>query len=392
MITYKYYHNILLIVTIFLLSMCAKVDIEIELPYNRFNELKSAYLDSIASSGKLVVIDLDDTLSTISIKRYNFIKRIGVDRDTISMVPIKSCSIINDTTVAASSDKGILRFIHSNSGALIRNFQQGWGPSEFARPQKIISNGKNVAIYDEGRNFVNILDDNYNHLAYVHIRNLSNINTSWLYQQPAFGFVNDGLWIINDVDNYQPVVQNYVSSGEISESFPVPDWFTNAPAAFQRYGIWASDSYLALASIGIPYILILGKESREIIKLIAINSLYVVSNVERILNKSSNIGDYRSVYELHFVNDRIIINFMSGLYEYDLSKDDGNWIYVSKRQPTDEELKGGEIVNDMFIRTAEDSVYYQPTSHHFYGDSKMIVCPNARDYLDIFEYRGTTSQ
>lgn len=388
---FKYLLKIKLFLLFVFVTMCDDKNNVTIRPYSNYKQLKSTLLDSISNTGKLSIIDLDDEFNNVSIKKYNFIKRIGADMNHDSLIPIKSCSIIDDTTVSISSDKGIVRFIHSNTGALIKEFQQGWGPSEFVKPQKIINNEKFISIYDEERNFVNIIDKQYNHKLYIHIRNFSNTNTSWLYQQPAFGFVNDGLWIINDVDFDQPMIQHYLLSGELSESFPVPKLFDDAPAAFQKYGVWASETYLAIASIGIPYIMILEKQSRNIVKVIAINSFHVKDRVERILNKNSNIEDFRSIYELHFVGDRLVINFMSGLYEYELSVNN-SWTFISKKQPTAEELNRGEILNELLIRTAEDSVYYQPTSHHFYGDLWMIVCPNARDYVDIFEYRETASQ
>lgn len=357
-------------------------------PYDKYEVFKSEYFDSLKNENMLMRIDFEEIHNKKVTREYVFKKRIGFDIDSTSLIPIKSCSIINDSTVALASDSGIVRFINSNSGAVIQEFNTGMGPLEYQKPQKIYSNSDYITIYDEHRNFIHILNNNRNHYAYLPLRNYSNLSTAWITHQPAYGIDSKGVWITNDINYKSTHVEHYDYSGTLIENFSINEWFPNAPAIFQRFGVWSSEKYLAVASVGVPYIVIYDKASRKIVKAFVIYRNIIDESIARALDVSRNFVDIRHVQEIHFIQDIVFINVMSTLYSYDLFLDNNEWIGLSVLQPTDEVLIQGEIVNQQFITTGGDSTNYYTSSNHFYGENLLLRCPVARDFVDIYEYKG----
>lgn len=369
---------------------CSSDPVNINRPFSDL--IPSKYLDSLTATNKSIVISMSDSINHVIPRKrdfYSIVKRVGIDSiaPPMGILPYKACAVINDSLAAISTTRGYVRFINIKTGSIVKDFRPGMGPAEFQNPQKILNTKTHFAVYDMDRNFVEVFDETLKHVVYINLRNISNSSWNLAPIQPAFGLVSDGVYTIDDlsVDGINVVKHNF--SGHVVEKFPVGTWMPDSPDALNRYGVWVNEKYLAIGSVAVPYVIVLDRQSKEILKFIAIDSIHTRNQLKYVLDPTRNITLTRAVYDVFFKDDNIVVNLYGMNVQFSLVGDSNSTILIY-RNPDKTESAPFEVLNEHWITTASDTTFRIAAANHFYAPGKLMNCPAERDFIEFFELDG----
>jgi len=367
-----------------ILSCSEKVSME--RPYADL--LPSSYLDSIFQyeADKIVILNTNDDTRKYE---YSFVKRVNVNTNSLDILPIRSCAFALDSLVIVTSDRGFVRVINSVEERITHDFLAGRGPDEFGKPQKILHDENHIYIYDESRQYIKVFDQHFNHIAFVTATNMANANTMLPYLQPAYGVGGGYIYQINDRQHWPPVIYKQTHTGEIADHFALRDWFPDSKTAFRAYGVWASDEYVAVSPIGVPYVMILNADDWSLNRFVVINHQSYYSRIERTID--NDFPFLKTMREISFDRNRIIISVNGIRFKLDLDSPN-EWGIIW----TDDPIKNGYLLSQGVVDsrtnfTGADSVYVNLTTD-YYAPNRLMMCPLDRDFVDFFEYRETASQ
>lgn len=350
--------------------------------------LPSAYLDSLFKYEfeKIVILNTDvDTRKY----EYSFVKRVFVNTNSLDILPIRSCAFAHDSLVIVTSDRGFVRVINLVEERITHDFLAGRGPDEFGKPQKILHDENHIYIYDESRQYIKVFDQQFNHIAFVTATNLANANTMLPYLQPAYGVGGGYIYQINDRQHWPPVIYKQTHTGEIADQYALRDWFPDSKTAFRAYGVWASDEYVAVSPIGVPYVMILNADDWSLNRFVVINHQSYYSRIERTIK--SDFPFLKTMREISFDRNWVIISVNGIRFRMNLDSPT-EWGTIWTNDP----VKNGDLLVQSVIDsrtnfTGADSVYVNMTTD-FYAPNRLMMCPLDRDFVDFFEFREITSQ
>jgi hypothetical protein len=160
-----------------------------------------------------------------------------------------------------------------------------------------------------------------------------------------------------------------------------------SPDALNRYGVWASEKYLAIGSLAVPYVIVLERQSKELVKFIALDHKNTRRELNNVLDPKRNITLTRSIYDVFFKDESVVVNLYGLNVQVALNRDSEPIILVY-RNPDKTDSASFEVVNDHWIATANDTTFRIATTNHFYAQGKLMNCPMDRDFIEFYELDG----